>query len=107
MQERQIEPLDFNGETIFIEVAEVEGGQLSDDGCEHTSTEAELIKTGERVRSTISTLADVVRSGLDRVDPTEWTLEINLGFKGKAGIPFITEGEANGAIKVTAKWLKR
>jgi hypothetical protein len=31
-------------------------------------------------------------------------VEINLGFKAGSGIPFVVEGEANGSVKVTAKW---
>ncbi|MDH3598668.1 MAG: hypothetical protein OEU26_03395 [Candidatus Tectomicrobia bacterium] len=109
MTERRIEPLKFNGETIFIEVSEIEQDQTSEetspgDAYEDISAETRLIEAGERVRSTISTLAATVRHALDKVEPSEWTLEINLGFKGKAGIPFVTQGEANGAIKVTAKW---
>ena len=29
-----------------------------------------------------------------------------MGFKGETGLPFIARGEANGAVKVTAKWTK-
>ncbi|MCP4134935.1 MAG: hypothetical protein GY754_28430, partial [bacterium] len=37
----------------------------------------------------------------------EWTLELNIGFKGKANpVPVILSGESNAAIKVTAKWFK-
>ncbi|GEM_PF-3484939 len=36
----------------------------------------------------------------------EWTLELNIGFKGKANpVPVILSSESN-AIKVTAKWFK-
>ena len=104
MDERRIEPLNFNGETIFVEITEV----APDDNHEaETGLETALSETGTRVYSTITALATTVHSALDMVNPTEWTLEINLGFKGKAGTPFITEGDANGAIKVIAKWVKK
>lgn len=106
--ERKIEGLDFNGETIYVEVSEI-GGDIkaagkTDDGFEDTSATDELINAGEKVRSTISALAATVQQALTKANPAEWSLEINIGFKGKAGIPFVTEGEANGAVKVTAKW---
>lgn len=110
MTERKIEPLDFNGETIYVEVAEIEQMQpevpRTRKGYEKVSTESELVTAGERVKSTISALAKTVNEALSNAPPTEWTIEVNIGFKGKAGIPFVTEGEANGAVKVTAKWVR-
>lgn len=105
--ERRIEGLKFNGETIYIEVSEVEGKTVegeTGDGFEKTSTEEELIDAGEKVRSTISALAATVQQALTKADPNEWSLEVNIGFEGKAGIPFVTEGGVNGAVKVTANW---
>jgi hypothetical protein len=105
MPERKIEALDFNGEIIYVEVTEVaQEGPDGDGDYEDTSPESDLVQSGERARRTISALAATIRQALDKAEPAEWTLEIHLGFKGKAGIPFITEGEANGAVKVTAKW---
>ena len=108
MSKRHIEPLKFNGETVYIEVVEdvqVDSDVQSDlDGYEETSAAEKLEQAGEKVYSTISALATTVRAALDKAEPAEWTIEINLGFKGKGGIPFVTEGEANGAVKVTAKW---
>ncbi len=52
-------------------------------------------------------MAQTVQEGLREYQPDEWTLEINMGFKGKASpIPVILSGEAQGGIKVTAKWKK-
>ena len=111
---RTIAPLQFGDDTVYIEVADVEsldgtGGKESQKagvlkGFEKTSAVDEIQEAGEQVRSTISALASTVRQALQQAQPDEWSLEINLGFKGKAGIPFITEGEANGAVKVIAKW---
>ena len=108
MTERKIEPLKFAGQTIYIEVTDIEqessehGGSSGD--YEYTSAVSELMDAGERIRSTISALASTVHQALSSAQAAEWTLEINIGFKGKAGIPFVTEGEANGAVKVSAKW---
>lgn len=108
MTERKIEALKFGDQTIYVEVAEVEqepsqrGGDSGD--YEYTSATSELIDAGERIRSTISALAATVQQALVGAKPAEWGVEITIGFKGKAGIPFIAEGEANGAVKVSAKW---
>lgn len=108
MTERKIEALKLGGQTIYVEVTEVEqesskcDGDLSD--YEFTSATSELIDAGERIRSTISALAATIQKALVDARPSEWGVEITIGFKGKAGIPFITEGEANGAVKVNAKW---
>ena len=111
MTERKIEALEFGGEIIYIEVSDVKEGTPSKsakpgDGYEYTSAGNELEAAGARVDSTIRALARTVRKALEDAQPDEWTLEVNIGFKGKAGIPFITEGEANGAVKVSAKWKK-
>ncbi len=108
MTERKIEALKLGGQTIYVEVTEVEqeaskcDRDLSD--YKFTSATSELIDAGERIRSTISALAATIQQALVDASPSEWGVEITIGFKGKAGIPFITEGEANGAVKVNAKW---
>jgi hypothetical protein len=107
MSERRIEPLRFSGEIVYIEVVEDAHATLIDAGeWENTNTEQKLARAGEKVRSTISALATTVRAAMDKAEPEEWTLEINLGFQANGGIPFITEGETHGAVKVTARWKK-
>jgi hypothetical protein len=40
-------------------------------------------------------------------NPDEWSVEMNIGFKGKATpIPYIASGELDGGIKITATWKK-
>lgn len=105
--DRRIEGLNFNGKTIYVEVSEVEGKTVegeAGDGFEQISAKEDLIDAGEKVRSTISALAATVQQALIQADPNEWSLEVNIGFEGKAGIPFVTEGGVNGAVKVTASW---
>jgi hypothetical protein len=106
--ERTIEPLKFGENTIWIEVTEVEqkGVAQKGDGFEKVSMEDELQQAGDRVRQTIAALAGTVHGALEAAQPQEWSIEINIGFKGSAGIPFVTSGEANGAVKVTAKWVR-
>ena len=102
MSNRKVEALQFNGETIYVEVTEIE--QEAENGYEPTSAASKLVTAGEQVRKTVESLATTIHGAVDKLKPAEWTLEINLGFKGKAGIPFVTEGEANGAVKITVKW---
>lgn len=110
MAERRIEPFDFHGKIIYIEVTEAEleqpatGEQGLPEGFEYSSAKDRIVAAGDAVRDTIAALAETVHQGISSLKPEEWTLEVNLGFKGKAGIPFVSEGEANGAVKVTAKW---
>ena len=106
MPARKIEAIDFNGETIYVEVSEVED-ETSGEETEYTSadeTATKLVGAGEQIRSTISALATTVQNALSKAPPAEWTLEINIGIKATGGIPFITEGEASGAIIVKATW---
>ncbi len=106
---RTIEKLKFGGETLYIEVSDVEqrgGAGLDDEDLEDVNALDDIADVAEQIRGTIKALAKTVQGALAESQPKEWTLEINLGFKGSAGIPFLAEGEANGAVKVTAKWQK-
>lgn len=103
MAERKVEPVKFDGETLYIEVTDIEQTRPGPDDYEYTKAD-ELVNAGEQVRTTIKLLANTVYQALSETRPAEWMVEINVGFKGKAGIPFVTEGEAHGAVKVSAKW---
>lgn len=114
MPERIIEPFEFYGKTIYIEVTEVKlyqtatlpvaSGQGLPPYVGFTSTQDNVVAAGETVRDIIAALAETVQQGLTHVKPDEWQLEVNIGFKGQTRIPFLAEGEANGAVKVTATW---
>ena len=107
MTNRTIQPLQFGGETIYIEVSDVnQERKPQGDEFEKVSAIDKVTDAGEQVHSTLKALSGTVLSALSDSKPNEWSMEINLGFKGKAGIPFVTEGEATGAVKVTAKWLR-
>ena len=59
------------------------------------------------LQQNIKTLSETVHKSFEANQPEEWTLEINIGFKGNVSpIPVILSGEASGAIKVTATWKK-
>jgi len=59
---------------------------------------------GADLRNLIGAVTRPVREALAEAQPKEWTVELSLGFKGEAGIPCLTKGEANAAVKITAKW---
>ena len=60
-----------------------------------------------QMRDNIEILANRVQEALAKSQPSEWSVEINIGFKGKTRpIPFIVEGSADAALKVTATWKK-
>lgn len=67
----------------------------------------DAIDSLKSLQRNIETLANTVYDSFKAHQPEEWSLEINIGFKGKTSpIPVILSGEASGAIKVTAKWKK-
>jgi hypothetical protein len=63
-----------------------------------------LAEVGTQVETILCGVSSLVRKALQESAPNEWTVEILIGFKGEAGIPFVTKGEANASIKVNAKW---
>ncbi len=79
-------------------------------GPEHASPTGPVQDTIDALLSlqqNIKTLAETVHASFQAHQPEEWSLELNIGFKGKTSpIPVILSGEASGAIKVTAKWKK-
>ena len=117
MAERRIEPFAFHGKIIYIEVTEAQvdrvvappgvSDQELPDYIEYTGVQDKVIAAADAVRDTIAALAETVHQGLAALKPDEWKLEVNLGFKGKTGLPFVAEGEANGAVKVSATWKRQ
>ena len=117
MAERRIEPFEFHGKIIYIEITEAQldrqpapqtaSGQKLPDDMEYTALTDKVIVAADAVRDTIAALAETVHQGLVALEPDEWKLELNLGFKGKTGLPFVAEGEANGAVKVCATWKRK
>lgn len=98
----------INGKTVWIEVADIkaEGGQTAgqDGQFQYTSASKKLADLAETLRDLIGAVTTPVQSALESSKPEEWSLEFNIGFKAETGLPFIAKGEANAAVKVTAKW---
>ena len=114
MSERTIEPFTLQGKIVYIEVteAQVEPGLVpptaSGPGLpshmEYSSLQDKMVSAGDAVRDTIAALAETVHQGIAHLAPDEWKMEVTLGFKGETGIPYVAEGEANGAVKVSVTW---
>jgi hypothetical protein len=97
------------GQTILVEVIDltVEGQTPGAGGrFEDTSATDKLGDMGGRVSDLLKAMTTPVQAALKAAAADEWTLEVCLGFKGETGVPFIASGEANAAVKVTAKWKK-
>ncbi len=87
-----------DGSSIFVEMEEAD----LPEGVKETSGKADAM---ELLEDTLCVVAETVRDGIREAEPDEWTLELNIGFKGKANpVPVILSGESKAAIKVTAKW---
>jgi hypothetical protein len=74
-------------------------------GAEPTGMPEDITDALAQLRSNIQVLANQVHQALKDHKPQQWSLEFSIGFKGKANpLPFILQGEANSALKVTATW---
>lgn len=113
-----IQPFELeNGQTIYVDIEETEqdiplpqSKNLPSDlppNATPTGIIDDTIIGGKLLKETISNTAESVYDSLKDLNPDEWSVEINVGFKGKATIiPILVSGEGNGSIKVTATWKK-
>lgn len=95
-----------NGEDIEIKPNSSNKPSDLPEGAELTSTPSDMVESFLQLKDNISVITEQVRQALAEHQPEEWGVEFSVGFKGKAGIPIIAQGEANGALKITAKWKK-
>ena len=120
----QTRPLRLGNGFLYVEMEEAEVPPLpatenreepSGAEFEDTPGDAELINFQDdfneavgNLRSTIDALATDVARALENAAPTEWSLEFNIGFKGKASpIPVLLSGEGSAALKLTATWKRQ
>lgn len=95
----------IDGQPILVEVADLEvEGQSTGLRRENTDATGEAGDLTERIDHLLQTLTAPVKAACKAAGAAEWTLEISLGFAGKAALPFVASGEANAAVKVIAKW---
>jgi hypothetical protein len=75
MAERRIEPFDFHGKIIYIEVTEdieVTGDVLGEDRFQQTAAKDKVIAAGDAIRDTIAALAATVQQGLSSRRPGQY-----------------------------------
>jgi hypothetical protein len=100
----------IDGVTIWVEVDDetlpaAPGGAGARPGLVERGAVADRVRDiGADLRGLLGSITRPVREALEQAQPEEWSIELNLGFKGEAGIPCLTKGEANGSVKITAKW---
>ena len=72
---------------------------------EPTGIREDVVDALAQLRENIQVMAGEIYAALKDHKPQQWSLEFSIGFKGKANpIPFVVQGEANSALKVTATW---
>ncbi|HSI61287.1 MAG TPA: CU044_2847 family protein [Ideonella sp.] len=98
----------IDGVTLLVEVDEGDSPSAAgSSGLVERGAVADRVRdAGAELRSMLGALMRPVRQALDEAQPDSWGLELSIGFKGTAGVPCLTQGEANAAIKVTASWKK-
>jgi hypothetical protein len=105
-----------DGKRIIVEVDISDDVVLSDmtniiedlpPGAEPTTSFSDLYIGMKLFQENIRNMVESVHASLKAANPDEWSVEMNIGFKGKATpIPYIASGELDGGIKITATWKK-
>ena len=100
----------IGGKSVWIEVAEVPiEGKAGTEGkarFENTSVPEKVGDLADNIRDLVSVVTAPVHAAFAGSKAEEWSIELNVGFKGETGLPFVAKGEANAAVKITAKWKK-
>ena len=63
-----------------------------------------LEQMGQAIANVCQTIQHKVTEQLKEKRPNEFQLEFSVKLAGKAGIPMVTEGSVEGALKVVATW---
>lgn len=71
---------------------------------ENISLNTDAVDAARRIEATVRAVIGPIQQAVRDVGVSEWTVELSFGFKGSAGIPFLVNGEANGSVKLSAKW---
>ena len=71
---------------------------------ENVSLSGDAVEAAKRMETTLRAVLEPIQRAGKGLGVDEFTVELSFGFKGGAGIPFVVNGEANGAVKVSAKW---
>lgn len=77
------------------------------EGATPTGAADKVIDTLKAMQGTLKGICEAVHESVKEQSPSEWGVEINIGFKGKTSpIPIVVSGEASASVKVHAKWKK-
>lgn len=104
-----------DGTVIFIEMEKanvpVPSSHEEDlglpEGATPTGAAEKVVDTLKSLQGTLKGVFEAVHESVKGKSPSEWGVEINIGFKGTTSpIPVIVSGEASASIKVHAKWKK-
>ena len=95
-----------NGEKIKIDVRPKAEATDLPAGAKLRSTPMDIAESLLHLKDNIAVIAEQVKQALAEHQPEEWGVEFHIGFKAEGGIPFIAKGEANSALKISAKWKK-
>jgi hypothetical protein len=103
-----LKEVSLGGKTILVEVVElpVEGREGPSERFENTSVREKVGDLADSIRDLVEVVTAPARAAFEGSQAEEWAIELNIGFKGESGLPFIAKGEANAAVKITAKWKK-
>ena len=113
-----IKPMQLaDGSTIYIEVennsdavelihSAIQSMPDLPPGAEPTGILDDMIISGKLLQETISSTVENVHQSLQKAEPDEWSVELNIGFESteKGIISYL--GKGNGSLKVTATWKK-
>lgn len=118
-----VQTIMIGGQSVLVEVVDEEAGDCLPTGAaplvatstrgdgqrdqvrfENVSLASDALEAARRMESTLRAVVEPIQRAGKGLGVTEWTVELSFGFKGSAGIPFVVNGEANGAVKVSAKW---
>ena len=98
-----LKEINVGGTMLLVEVTEIEApvkGRFEDTALDERKDLA------DRISNLVGALTHPVKAAIEATGAEEWELEVNFGFSGEAGLPFITKAETNASVKVTAKWKK-
>ena len=98
-----VKQITVNGKEVFVEVANL--AEEKPDGFEYTNREHDR-DMGDRIRDLVGVLTMPVQAAFEGSGAEEWAIEVNLGFNGETGLPFVAKAETNASVKISAKWKK-
>lgn len=98
------------GKVLYVQVTEepeILESQLSSK--EGFASAQEIADRLEDISSTVKSVCETIYEkaflALEDKKPAEFEIEFGIKLAGKAGIPLLTEGSAECAVKVSAKWV--